>query len=307
VWSLYILTWTWHSFSINAALGVALAILRHFNLNEGDSIPSIALSYFSTTLAASYPPQPGTIDAASELIKLFHRMVISMPVSLLEPVVFAVQTGLSVWIEDKCVSLTVDLYNDLVRNLSSSPPFLPLSLPYSQLMALYDLLLTRLQSLPLSVTSLNALVPLLTAAFSRIPPPALGPAAFIRFFNTVHARLAALPDAYSDELRLCVDACVRCYGREWPSGMVPLSSSSQTQTQLQMGVQLTIEVPVSPTLFRGTRKQIPYLQSIEVIIRTPHPKSFVESDPLWNRSTKLSQTPNVSSHTRRWMPHHMQD
>jgi hypothetical protein len=138
-------------------------------------------------------------------------------------------------------------------------------------MSLYDSLLTRLQSLPLSITSLNALVPLLTVAFSRIPPPALGPAAFIRFFNSVHARLAALPNAYSDELRMCVDACARCGGREWPSGMVPLSSSSQTQTQLHMNGHLTIEVPVSPTVFKGGRRQIPYLQSIEVIIRTPHP------------------------------------
>ena len=134
-------------------------------------------------------------------------------------------------------------------------------------MSLYDSLLTRLQSLPLSVTSLNSLVPLLTAAFSRIPPPALGPAAFIRFFNTVHARLAALPDSYSDELRVCIDACVRGYGEEWPSGMVPLSSSSQTQTQLQMEGQLAFEVPVSPAVNKSARET--HLRSIEVIISGP--------------------------------------
>jgi len=174
-------------------------------------------------------------------------------------------------------------------------------------MSLYDSLLRRLQSLPLSVTSLNALVPLLTAAFSRIPPPALGPAAFIRFFNRVHAHLAVLPNAYSDELRVCIDACVRGYGEEWPSGMVPLSSSSQTQTHLQMDGQLTIEVLVSPAVYKGAGEQIPHLRSIEVIIRAPHPGTLVKTDLLWNRSTKLSQTPSVPSHTRRWAPHHMQD
>ena len=121
VWILYLLTWNWRRFSINTALGVALAILRRLNLNEGDSIPTRALSYVNMTLTTSYPPQPSTVDAASELIKVFHHMIISMPVSLLEPVVFAVQTGLAVWIEDKCVSLLEDQYNDLVRNLSSSP------------------------------------------------------------------------------------------------------------------------------------------------------------------------------------------
>ena len=125
---LYLITWTWCSFPVNTALGVALAILRRLNLNEGDSIPTRTLSYFNMTLTASYPPQPNTIDTASKLIKVFHRMIISVPVSLLEPVVLAVQTGLAVWIEDSCVSLSVDQYNDLVRNPSSSPPCLPLSL-----------------------------------------------------------------------------------------------------------------------------------------------------------------------------------
>jgi hypothetical protein len=119
---LYLLTWTWCSFPVNTALGVALAILRRLNLNEGDSIPTRTLSYLNMTLTASYPPQPSTIDTAFELIKAFHRTIISIPVSLLQPVVFAVQTGLTVWIEDNCVSLSVDQYNDLVRNLSSSPP-----------------------------------------------------------------------------------------------------------------------------------------------------------------------------------------
>ena len=153
---------------------------------------------------------------------------------------------------------------------------------------------------------MNALVPLLTAAFARIPPPALGPAAFIRFFNTVHARLAALPGAYSDELRVCIDACVRGYGGEWPSGMVPLSSSSQTQTQIRMDAQLTWEIPVSPAFRKAAREQIPHIRSIEVIICVPHPEIFVETDILWNRSMKLFQTPNVPSHTWRWTTHHMQ-
>ena len=80
------------------------------------------------TLTASYPPQSSTIDTASELINVFHRMIISVPVSLLEPVVLAVQSGLAIWIEDSCVSLSVDQYNNLVRKFSPSLPCFPLSL-----------------------------------------------------------------------------------------------------------------------------------------------------------------------------------
>ena len=260
------------------------------------------------TLTASYPPQPSTIDTASELIKVFHRMIISVHVSLLEPVVFTVQTGLAVWIEDNCVSLSADQYNNLVRNLSSLPPCFTLSLLFLQLMPVYDSLLTRLQSLPLSITSLNAFAPLLTAVFSRIIPPVLGPTAFIRFFVVVHGRLAASPNAYSNDLRVCVDAYVRAHGGEWPSGMPLLSSTSQTQSQFQMEGQLTMEVPVSPAVWRVAGEHSPHLRSIEVIICVLHAWIFVETNLLWNRSTKSSQTPNVQSHTRwRWAPHHIQD
>lgn len=73
------------------------------------------------TLTAAYPPQPSTVHTASELIKVFHRIIISMPVSLLEPVVFAVQTGLAAWIEDTCMSLSEDQYNELVRDFHLRP------------------------------------------------------------------------------------------------------------------------------------------------------------------------------------------
>lgn len=174
-------------------------------------------------------------------------------------------------------------------------------------MPVYDSLLARLQSFPLSITSLNALARLLTAVFSRIIPPALGPTRFIRFFEVVHARLAASPNAYNNDLRVCVDAYVRAHGGEWPSGMPLLSSTSQTQSQLQMDGQLTMEVPVSPVVWRVAGEHTLHLKSIEVIIRVPRPWTFVETDLLLNHSTKLSQTLNVPSHTRRWAPHRIQD
>ena len=173
-------------------------------------------------------------------------------------------------------------------------------------MPLYDSLLLRLQSLSIPVASLNALVPLLTAAFSHIPPPALGPAAFRRFFYAVHARLAAPSDAYSDELRVCIDACVRGYGGEWPSGMVPLSLGSQTQaqTQFQIEARLSIEVPVSPASCAHVAEQIAFVRSIEVIV-CAHTMEFALKQV--SRSTKLSRTPNASSQTYHCVPHRKQE
>lgn len=135
-------------------------------------------------------------------------------------------------------------------------------------MPLYDSLLLRLQSLSISVASLNALVPLLTAAFSHIPPPALGPTAFRRFFYAAYARLAAPSDAYSDELRTCIDSCVRIYGGEWPCGMHPLSLSSQTQTQSQFQTEArpSVEVSALPASCTHVAEQILHVRSIEVIV-----------------------------------------
>jgi hypothetical protein len=114
----YIYNWTSCSFPINTALRVALAILRHLNLDEGDSVPFKTLSYLSMTLTSSYPPQSCTVDATYKLLKDIHHMVLSMPVSFLEPVISTVQTGLAVWIEDKSMSLSDEQYNVLVRNVS---------------------------------------------------------------------------------------------------------------------------------------------------------------------------------------------
>lgn len=109
-------------------------------------------------------------------------------------------------------------------------------------MPLYESLLQRLQRLSLSVTSLNAFSPLLTSAFSHMPPPARGPTAFQRFFCAVHSRFSLTDTSYSDDLRVCIDACMRGYGGEWPSGLVPLSSQTQTQLQFQSETRPLIDL-----------------------------------------------------------------
>ncbi len=131
-------------------------------------------------------------------------------------------------------------------------------------MPLYESLLQRLQQLPLSVTSLNALSPLLSSAFSHIPPPARGPAAFRRFFCAVHSRFSPPVTPYNDDLRVCIDACMRGYGGEWPSGMVPLSSQTQTQLQLQSETRLLIDLPVESDVIKDVGRLNPHMRSIEV-------------------------------------------
>jgi hypothetical protein len=90
------------SFPVNTALRIATASLKHRHLCGRDSIPSQTFSFLNATLVGSYPPPS---DAISALLSAFHHMIMSTPVSLLESVIFAIQTGLAVWIEDKRFSL----------------------------------------------------------------------------------------------------------------------------------------------------------------------------------------------------------
>jgi hypothetical protein len=69
------------------------------------------------TLITSYPPQSGVVETVVKLINAVHHVMICRPISLLEPIIFAVQRGLALWIEDKFISLSEEQYNDLVRNL----------------------------------------------------------------------------------------------------------------------------------------------------------------------------------------------
>ncbi|SRR6266404_398521 len=125
-----------HRFPLSTAFHIAIAILKHLHLHEGDSIPTRTFSFLSTVLVASYPPHSSTSDTVSALIRAFRSMIISTPVSLFEPTILAIQTGLAVWIEDKNFSLQSDVYNDLVRN------FLSYSSPQSLLGALRSLCLS---------------------------------------------------------------------------------------------------------------------------------------------------------------------
>ncbi|KAH9028345.1 hypothetical protein EDB85DRAFT_1970625 [Lactarius pseudohatsudake] len=254
----------------------------------GDSTPARMLAFLNATLVASYPPQSSTSDAVSALIRATQHMIMSTPVSLLESIVLAIQTGLAVWIEDQRFSLPGEAYNDI-------------------LMPLYESLLQRLQQLSLSVTSLNAFSSLLTSAFSHIPPPARGPAAFRRFFCTMHSDSCFSPPVvkYSDDLRVCIDACMRGYGGEWPSGMVPLSSQTQTQLQLQSETMLLNEVvpdsqcPASNEATPASQRarvhsaQAP-LQPVDLSAGLGSPDRRVSSESRSNRSLKRS---NVSQDT----------
>lgn len=104
------------SFPLSTALRIAIAFLKHLDLRERDSIPARTFSFLNATLVASYPPRLSTSDAILTLLKAFHHMIMSTPVSLLESVIFAIQTGLAVWIEDKRFSLQDEAYNDLVSD-----------------------------------------------------------------------------------------------------------------------------------------------------------------------------------------------
>ncbi|KAI0269933.1 hypothetical protein BC834DRAFT_578053 [Gloeopeniophorella convolvens] len=182
-----------------------------------------------------------------EALGVLHNVMISLPALLFEPAVLHLQAGLAVWIEDKHALVSDSEYN-------------------ADLAPLYISILKRLQDVSPSVASLNAVAPLLTSAFSHIPHPAKGPFAFQEFFSAAYKRLALPANAYRDDLRTCVQACVRIHDGKLPVGMEPLSSSSQTQTQFHNGgAHLSIQAVTPPVSGNNARTQDLDTPSMEVI------------------------------------------
>ena len=80
----------------------------------------------------------------------------------------------------------------------------------------------------------------------------------------MHSRLSPPVTTYNDDLRVCIDACLRGYGGEWPSGMLSLSSQTQTQLQLQSETRLLIDLLAESELTKDVGRLGPHMRSIEV-------------------------------------------
>ena len=86
-------------------------------------------------------------------------------------------------------------------------------------MSLYTDSLTKLRNHPLSVNFLQALTPFFASAFSRIPPPALGPLAFQTFWKATYYGKDKFFREIPPKLRACLKAFDDAYGDDLAMGL----------------------------------------------------------------------------------------
>lgn len=88
-----------------------------------------------------------------------------------------------------------------------------------QIMSLYTDTLTKLRNHPLSVDLLRAFTPFFASAFSRIPPPALGPLAFQAFWKATYHGKDEFFREIPPKLRACLKAFDDAYGDDLAIGL----------------------------------------------------------------------------------------
>lgn len=80
---------------------------------------------------------------------------------------------------------------------------------------------------------LHQLAPFLSSAFVRIPPPALGPLAFKRFWDSTYQGVGSTPRNYPESIKCCLRAYHEVYGGDPPTGITMGSQNSTEGTDSQ--------------------------------------------------------------------------
>ena len=114
-------------------------------------------------------------------------------------------------------------------------------------MSFYEQALNMLQKLPPEVDLLHQFAPFLVSSFHRIPPPALGPIAFKRFWDLTYQGSYASSSSYPEAIKRCLRAYHEVFGGDPPTGITIGSSqlTDESQGVSSAALQPTIEPQVA--------------------------------------------------------------
>jgi hypothetical protein len=99
-------------------------------------------------------------------------------------------------------------------------------------MPLYCDTLAILRMHPPSLVTLETLSLFLSSAFTRIPPPALGPMAFEAFWRTTYMETEKVRRNYPERIKLCLKAFDDAFG-----GNLSLGLSFDSESQLTVSLE----------------------------------------------------------------------
>ncbi|TFY80916.1 hypothetical protein EWM64_g3095 [Hericium alpestre] len=194
---------------LSVALKLAIALIRHMDLERATVLPAITLSFIDNVLVSSYSESESTSRQVTlDLFSIAHNQVIVAPDLLLISLLNSLEMSLILWFKDEHHVISEDEYNSMI-------------------IPLYRTILVRLEDIKPSLQIIFSLAPLLASAFTRIPPPAHGPLAFKKFFNSIYLTRGLPAKDYPEQLIVCAMTCLHCFGGEMIPGL-ELESQSQT-------------------------------------------------------------------------------
>ncbi|KAI0061441.1 hypothetical protein BV25DRAFT_1992141 [Artomyces pyxidatus] len=205
---------------LSFVMDLANSIMGQLHDVPREYFPTKTLALANAVLFESFE-QKVDVGAIVDLLSVLHNTILSVDSDAVALVLLALQSGLGSWIRNVQALVPEDAYNHII-------------------IPVYLTILRRLESVPLTVPILDTLTPILVAPFTNIVKGALGPKAFIRFFEHTQARLHVPPDTLPLQMRMCMTTIVEFLGLSLPAGMTAVSSQTGTQTQTHDVFSVTI-------------------------------------------------------------------
>ncbi|KIK91247.1 hypothetical protein PAXRUDRAFT_830994 [Paxillus rubicundulus Ve08.2h10] len=194
-----------------SALAV-LCIIFGYSHREGRSPSADLLSTVDAVLSVSYSraaDSPELLGYSLRLLVAVRDGIVSAAPAQVMHIVLALRNSLPLWIEDRIEVMSINDFNSVV-------------------ISLYCETLKVLETLPLSIRSLQEMESFLASAFSRIPTPAIAPFAFEKFWRASCHGQGQINHILPPKIKSCLASFVAAYGGDLADGLsLPTESQSQ--------------------------------------------------------------------------------
>ncbi|KAF5315065.1 hypothetical protein D9619_007434 [Psilocybe cf. subviscida] len=170
----------------SASLRLLDLLLTGLDAADMRDLPTNILELASQTLSATYPPEPKNKQPAIWMLRTLTSVVEKCPALFAQQLLATIQDGLCVWLADEYEMWTED------------------ELTF-EIVPLYTHILFKIQTMPHSAATLEAMGDIMASIF-RHRTPLAAVQAFTDFWNLTYATIEAPIEGWSDSIRRCLVA-----------------------------------------------------------------------------------------------------
>ncbi|KAJ7147134.1 hypothetical protein C8R43DRAFT_1097295 [Mycena crocata] len=174
-----------HNPTSTTASFIADTLLSQLDMAEVHDLPESLFEFVNDALRSSYPPEPRNKQQTLWTLRSLVGVIDACPPEHVLEVLHIIEGGLRVWISDEHEALTEEEYTfDIV--------------------SLYGYILVAIQSVPLNISVLETLGPILESGFVRRESAAAITDAFAQFWSDTYATYPVPEDGWPAEIQTCL-------------------------------------------------------------------------------------------------------